>query len=243
MSVGFYAFRRDCWFLNWSGNYPLKGRSQTIVTSTRRGVLMSLEQGSVTGWISLIREGHEEALAAFSKRYFSKIRDLAKARLSSLDSEEVANDVLGALSRSIAAGRYPNLCDRSGLWFLILRITQRRVIALTRRERAQKRAGTDGGGDVASEEMIDFELLNDYERELDHFIATDNDEAAWIEISDCWEELLRCLPDEDCRRIAQLKLQSYSNREISALLSLTPSRVDRKVRVIQEEWSRIIRTD
>jgi DNA-directed RNA polymerase specialized sigma24 family protein len=79
--------------------------------------------------------------------------------------------------------------------------------------------------------------------ELDKVIASNSTEAAWIEISDCWEELLRCLPDDVCRQIAQLKLQSYSNREIALMMGFTPSKVDRKVRLIQEQWMRIIRID
>lgn len=204
---------------------------------------MNSDQGSVTGWIVSMREGHQEALDAFSKRYFSKIRDLAKSRLSKPDSEEVANDVLVALAQSIAGGKYPDLCDRNSLWFLILKITQRRVIALTRREKAQKRIPSDSMEESRSREMLSIESIEDYEVELDQAIASESSESAWIEISDCWEELLRSLPDDACRKIAQLKLQSYTNREIATMLEFTPSKVDRKVRLIQEEWTRVIRLD
>ena len=188
-----------------------------------------------------MREGHQEALEAFSKRYFSKIRDLAKSKLSKPDSEEVANDVLVALTQSIAGGKYPDLCDRNSLWFLILKITQRRVIALTRREKAQKRIPSESMEVNRFQESVNVESLTDYEMELDQVIALNSTEAAWIEISDCWEELLRSLPDDVCRKIAQLKLQAYSNREIAMMMEFTPSKVDRKVRLIQEEWMRIIR--
>ena len=204
---------------------------------------MNSDQGSVTGWISLIREGDQEVLDAFSKRYFSKIRDLAKSKLSNPDSEEVANDVLVALTQSIAGGKYPNLCDRNSLWFLILKITQNRVIAFTRREKAKKRIPAESIEPNHSEDLVRVESLTDYEAELDNVIASNSTEAAWIEISDCWEELLRCLPDDVCRQIAQLKLQSYSNREIALMMGFTPSKVDRKVRLIQEQWMRIIRID
>jgi DNA-directed RNA polymerase specialized sigma24 family protein len=201
------------------------------------------DQGSVTGWISLIREGDQDVLDAFSKRYFSKIRDLAKSKLSNPDSEEVANDVLVALTQSIAGGKYPNLCDRNSLWFLILKITQNRVIAFTRREKAKKRIPAESMEPNHCEDLVRVESLTDYEAELDNVIASNSTEAAWIEISDCWEELLRCLPDDVCRQIAQLKLQSYSNREIALMMGFTPSKVDRKVRLIQEQWMRIIRID
>lgn len=204
---------------------------------------MNSDQGSVTGWISLIREGDQDVLDAFSKRYFSKIRDLAKSKLSNPDSEEVANDVLVALTQSIAGGKYPNLCDRNSLWFLILKITQNRVIAFTRREKAKKRIPAESIEPNHSEDLVRVESLTDYEAELDNVIASNSTEAAWIEISDCWEELLRCLPDDVCRQIAQLKLQSYSNREIALMMGFTPSKVDRKVRLIQEQWMRIIRID
>jgi DNA-directed RNA polymerase specialized sigma24 family protein len=201
---------------------------------------VSSGQGSVTGWIASMREGDQDALEAFSKRYFSKIRDLAKSRLSKPDSEEVANDVLVALTQSIAEGKYPDLCDRSSLWFLILKITQCRIIANSRRGHAKKRIPAESIEVKPALEPIKMESLTDYEVELDQVIASKSSEVAWIEISDCWEELLKCLPDDDCRKIAQLKLQSYTNREIAIKLEYTPSKVDRKVRIIQEEWKRII---
>lgn len=204
---------------------------------------MSSGQGSVTGWIASMREGDLEALDAFSKRYFSKIRDLAKSRLSKPDSEEIANDVLAALSQSIAGGKYPDLSDRTSLWFLILKITQRRIIALTRRANAKKRIPSESIEVNPVHDPIRVESIAEYEGELDQVIALNDNDVAWIEISDCWEELLKCLPDEDCRKIAQLKLQSYNNREIAMMLEFTPSKVDRKVRIIQEEWKRIMSVD
>ncbi|MCU0711116.1 MAG: ECF-type sigma factor [Pirellula sp.] len=204
---------------------------------------MSAEQGSVTRWITLIREGKQEALDAFSKRYFSKIRNLAKSRLSKSDSEEIANDVLVALTKSIAAGKYPDLADRTSLWYLILKITQRRVIAFLRRDKAQRRIPADAVEGRESEVFINVESLTDYETELDEVIAAKSTDAAWIEISDCWEELLRCLPDDECRKIAQLKLEYYSNREIAMMLRFTPSMINRKVHIIQSEWQRIAMLD
>jgi DNA-directed RNA polymerase specialized sigma24 family protein len=180
----------------------------------------------------LIRDGDKSVIDAFSKRYFSKIRDLACAKLNKMDSEEVANDVLEALMRSIAKGRYPDLKDRTGLWYLILKITQRRIIGITRKEGAARR-------NQRSKPPIDpVEVLSDFEVELDQLVAEQSSEIVRIEIVDSWEELLRALPDDETREIAQLKLQSYSNREIAEKLYVTPSKVDRKVKRIQEEWGR-----
>lgn len=204
---------------------------------------MSNEQGSVTRWISQIREGQQEALDAFSKRYFSKIRNLAKSRLSKPDSEEVANDVLIALTNSIASGKYPDLTDRTSLWYLILKITQRRVIALSRRDRARRRIPMELVESEPTNDAEDMDSLTEYESDLDDVITSKSSDATWVEISDCWEELLRCLPDDECRKIAQLKLEYYSNREIAQMLRFTPSMINRKVRLIQEEWQRIIMSD
>jgi DNA-directed RNA polymerase specialized sigma24 family protein len=181
----------------------------------------------------LIRDGDKKVIDEFSKRYFSKIRDIACTKLNKLDSEEVANDVLEALTRSIATGRYPDLRDRHGLWYLILRITQRRVIGVTRKGEAARR--TQGALPL---ETLD-ETLDQYEGELDQLVADKDREFISVEIVDSWEELLRSLPDEETRQIAQLKLESHSNREIADMLQVTPSKVDRKVRLIQDEWTRI----
>ena len=46
-------------------------------------------------------------------------------------------------------------------------------------------------------------------------------------------------PDDEFREIARLKLEFYSNREISSMLKRTSRYIDRKVGEIQRLWGQI----
>ena len=78
-----------------------------------------------------------------------------------------------------------------------------------------------------------------YDGELADLALDGNPEHVAIEIRDCWQELMRILPDDEFREIARLKLEFYSNREISSMLKRTSRYIDRKVGEIQRLWGQI----
>ena len=83
------------------------------------------------------------------------------------------------------------------------------------------------------------ELLERYEGELADLAMEGDPEHVAIEIGDCWQELMRILPNDEFREIARLKLEFYSNRQISSMLKLTSKYIDRKVGEIQRLWGEI----
>jgi DNA-directed RNA polymerase specialized sigma24 family protein len=54
---------------------------------------------------------------------------------------------------------------------------------------------------------------------------------------DC-QRLLDSLGDETLRQIAQLKLEGYTNEEISEQLDCVPRTVERKLERIREKWAK-----
>lgn len=195
-----------------------------------------MNQGSVTRWIEQMRAGDRIAVNALSERYFKKLGNAARSRLHKQaqtlhDKDDVANFVLEAVVRNISQGKYPDLQDRDDLWFLMLSITQCRISNILKRERSQK---------VQPTSLTSLtELLETYEGELSDLSLNSDPEQVAIEINDCWQELMRILPDDDFREIARLKLDFYSNRQISSMMKLTPKYIDRKVAEIQRMWGEI----
>lgn len=195
-----------------------------------------MDQGSVTRWIQQMRAGDSVVVHALAERYFKKLGDAARRRLHKIpqslhDEEDVANFVLEAVVRNIAQGRYPDLQDREDLWFLMLAITQRRISNILKRDRRQK-------AQPSSQTSL-TELLEMYEGELADVALQGDPEHVAIEIGDCWQELMRILPNDEFREIARLKLEFHSNRQISSMLKLTSKYIDRKVAEIQRFWGEI----
>src|SRR5262245_23373067 len=106
---------------------------------------------SVTHWVSLLQGGDPAAAQRLWERYFQRLVGLARARLSghprrAADEEDVALSVFRCLCEGAARGRFPRLDDRDDLWRLLVTLTERKAINLTRDERRLKR----GGGAVVS---------------------------------------------------------------------------------------------
>ena len=189
--------------------------------------------GSVSGWIAKMRQGDPTAIGQLVARYFQKIAQFAESKLRrgirvTDDGEDIAISVLHTITRNSAKGRFPDLQDRDDLWFLMIVIAQHAVIDKKRTELRRERQA------APVHTMTD--LMELYNVDLEDFLGNDNSASKLLEIIDCWDELLKKLPDDRNREVAKLKMQSYSNREIADILGMVPRTVDRKIRLIAQRW-------
>lgn len=194
---------------------------------------VELTQGSVSGWIAKMREGDASAIGNLVARYFGKLAQFADNKLRrgirvTDDGEDIAISVLQTITCNTAKGRFPNLQDRDDLWFLMIVIAQHVVIDRQRTELRREKM-------IAPTHTM-TDLLEKYNVNLAQFLSQDDSQARLLEILDCWEELLKTLPDDRNRDVARLKIQGYSNREIGNLLEMVPRTVDRKVKLIAQRW-------
>lgn len=192
-----------------------------------------LTKGSVSGWIAKMRQGDSAAIGHLVARYFQKIAQFAEGKLRrgirvTDDGEDIAISVLHTITRNSAKGRFPDLQDRDDLWFLMIVIAQHAVIDKKRTELRRERQA------APVHTMTD--LLELYNVDLEDFLGNDNSASKLLEIIDCWDELLKKLPDDRNREVAKLKMQGYSNREIADILGMVPRTVDRKIRLIAQRW-------
>jgi DNA-directed RNA polymerase specialized sigma24 family protein len=192
-----------------------------------------LTPGSVSGWIAKMREGDSVAIEQLVARYFGKITQFADGKLRcgirvSDDGEDIANFVMQVVSNNVAKGCFPNLQDRDDLWFLMIAIAQNAVIDRQRTEMRRKR--------LASTMHTMTDLLAIYNLDLDDFLGKEDPQSKLLEIIDCWEQLLKSLPDERTRQVAQLKIQGVSNLEIASKLRVVERTVTRKLDLILRRW-------
>jgi DNA-directed RNA polymerase specialized sigma24 family protein len=146
------------------------------------------------------------------KRYAQKrIRDMATR---TFDEEDVALSAINSFFRGHAAGRFDELAGDEELWRLLVTITARKVTAKRRKQLAAKR----GGGNVRGESVF----LAAGESELNVGLAQIMDEnrmpESASEVAKTCKDLLAVLPNEKLRETALMRMEGYTNKEISEKL-------------------------
>ena len=202
-----------------------------------------MQSHSVTGWLHSLRDGDELAAQEIWNRFFQKLVTVAARQLRGgpsrvVDGEDVALDVLDSFCRRMEAGEFPNLKDRDELWRLLLAIAENKARNQIRHELAQKR----GAGAIRGDSVFfaRSEAAND--GGFDRFAAIDPTPEDVTIMEETLSELMNQLTAEQ-REIAIRKLQGYSNREISAHVSLSVATVERRLRQTRERWSDLMPTD
>src|SRR5262245_32501453 len=184
--------------------------------------------GSVTDW--LMRHDDEDARRIW-ERYVRRLlnlarQDLERAVQARLDAEDVVQSAFRSYFRRRADYE---LTDRDELWSLLVTITLNKVRNANRHHRRQKRdvrrtqSDRELLGGAADEGVgCAFDLMSDEG-------PTPNEAAALAEELEQRLRDLEAAGDPDLARIAGLKLDGYSNREIAEVLRLTERSIERKL--------------
>ena len=195
---------------------------------------MNQPEGSVTRLLARLNVAGEtprdadDAARLLWQRYFKQLvgrarSRLAASRLGAGDEEDVALSAFKSVWIGITDGRFPDLSDRNDLWRLLLVVTARKAINHVRAELTDKR----GGGRVFG---LDDEVLSRI------VVREPTPEDAFHLAEEC-RRLLSSLPDPQLRRIALLKMEGNSDREVGEALGLGLRTVERKLAVIRAVWS------
>lgn len=192
--------------------------------------------GSVTRWILELKSGDSDAARLICRRYFHQITKLARQRLKSqtksiVDGEDVANRVFEALCIGLREGHYPNLLDRGDLWPLLLTITISKANDVARYQMRLKRQNH-----IRLEGSVITGKKNHKTVRLEDFISNDPTPELLATLAEQHQQLLKSLRDDNLRRIANYKIQGYTNQEISNKLNVSLRTVQRKINVIQQTW-------
>jgi DNA-directed RNA polymerase specialized sigma24 family protein len=186
-------------------------------------------EGSVSGWLGLLKTGDEAAAQQLWERYFHRLVFLARKRLQGqprrvADEEDVALSAFDSFCRNAQAGRFPRLADRDDLWRLLVVITARKAGHLVRDEGRLKR----GGGLPAAADDMD----------LDQILGREPTPELAAEVADEYQRLLGELGDAELAAVAGWKMEGYSNAEIAEKLDCAPRTIERKLQLIRGMWER-----
>ncbi|MBC8876310.1 MAG: RNA polymerase subunit sigma-70 [Planctomycetes bacterium] len=192
--------------------------------------MSSQPDGSVTHFFGQLRQGNRDAAQRLWEHFAPRLLGLARKTLAGgpqriADEEDAVLDAFSSFCQRALSGDFVGDLHRDNLWSLLATITVRKARKQQRSERAQKR----GGGRVMGESTA---LGN---RAESHGF---DEMCGQIDVQDfdlICEELLGKL-DNDQRKVALLRLMSYTDTEIAEVLGFSVSKVERKLRLIRRMW-------
>ena len=129
-------------------------------------------------------------------------------------------------------GRFPQLADRDELWRLLVVLTARKVGAHAQRQRRQKR----GGGRVLREVDLLGADAEGGDAGLEQIIGPEPTPEFAAMVAEEYRRLIDDLGHADLRRIAQWKLEAFTNEEIRQRLGCSLRTVTLKVALIRTLW-------
>jgi DNA-directed RNA polymerase specialized sigma24 family protein len=181
-----------------------------------------------------------ESAEAIWNEFFPRMIRLARKKLDGLacrefDEEDVAQSAMNSFFQGQAEGRFERLSSKDEMWRLLATITVRKAIRQRRRQIAEKR----GAGSVRGESV--FYRLDKDQAVNELGLAAMQDNNLMPETTDAilrtCDDLLQLLPDEKLRRTAVLRLEGFSNQEISDELQCSIARTKQRLQRIRELWS------
>lgn len=189
----------------------------------------------------LLDKAPQEAEAIWSE-FFPRMLKLAKVKLGGMqlrtfDEEDVALSAMNSFFRGKNDGRFDRLDSRDEMWRLLATITVRKVTAQRRKAMADKR----GAGAIRGESIFfnpanaDSSMIAGLGNFSDDRLLPDTTEEI---LKNC-EHLLEKLDDEKLRRTAIMRLEGYSNQEISEELGCSVARTKQRLQRIRELWGEL----
>ena len=182
---------------------------------------MSGDDESVSFWLANLKDGDEAAVQHIWERYFTRLVALARRTLADSPrfsgiEEDVAQSAFKSFYIRARDGKFPCLDDRDDLWKLLLTITLRKSWRQRRRE---------SKGFAADPHDLDAQVVS---RLPDPGMAAIAAEE--------FRRLFGKLDKPLLSRVALMKLEGFSNRQIGKTLNVSLATIERKLRVIRHLW-------
>ena len=192
---------------------------------------------AVSGWIERLKAGEETAAARLWNHFYARLirlvcRKLRGAPRRAADEEDVVAGAFETFFRRAQAGQFPQLHDRDDLWQLLVKITERKALNQLRHQMRQKR----GGGKLRGESAFLDENASTGAPGIDQVAGAEPTPEFAAMVAEGFQRLLDLLADDELRRIALLKLEGHTNREVAARTGRSLPTVERRLKLIRDTW-------
>lgn len=193
---------------------------------------------SVTLWIQSLENDDQATAQALFDRYFDRLVALARKKLKAIprrvvDEEDIAITAFYSCVANAQRGRY-SLKNRGELWKLLVTITERKVVDVIRKHQSAKR----GKGNIRGESVFVSANGNTIGHGINGVPEREPTEGFADLLAEEYTRLIALLDDDDLSQIADLVLGGYSTAEIATRVNRTQRTVQRRVKMIQDIWSR-----
>lgn len=194
--------------------------------------------GSVTRWVTALKDGDAAAAQPLWERYHRRLVGLAReklrtARRRAADEEDVVQSAFHSFFQGVAKGRFPQLDDRDNLWRLLVVITARKALDQLAREHAMRR----GGGTVQGESRMSPGESGWDAAAIEQVVGDEPTPEFAAQVAEEYERLLDLLGDDSLRRVAVWKMEGLTTHEIAERLDCSRRTVARKLDTIRIIWS------
>ncbi len=196
-----------------------------------------MHESSVTEWIQQLRTGDSVAAQRLWERYFQQMVTLARRRLEGAakamaDEEDVALSAFRSFCLGARDGRFPQLLDSDSLWPLLMVITANKSVDLIRRNNRLRRGGRANVQRDNTDSTVSI---------LNEIMSKEPTPEFAAEVADQLQRLLNKLRekgDDDLSRIALLRMDGFSHKEIADRIGCSVRSIDRKMIVIAQVWEK-----
>lgn len=205
---------------------------------------MSQDHSESSNLIRRLRTDDAEATEWLWSNYFQPLVELASHKLGNhraqriTDAEDAAMEVLQAFLRGVRKDKFPDLRHRDDLWRLLFTITDRRCLNLIRDYVSQGR----GSGRVRGDSILDGNSdVSDRPRGFDQLEGRAMAPEDAASLKETLTNLMQALREQDVElcRIAILRMEGHTNKEIADLLGRSLATVERRLAVIRAIWSNL----
>jgi DNA-directed RNA polymerase specialized sigma24 family protein len=194
--------------------------------------------GSVTRWVTALKDGDGGAAQAIWERFHRRLVGLAReklrnARRRAADEEDVVQNAFHSFFDGVSRGRFPRLDDRDNLWRVLVVITARKALD----QLAHEHTGRQGGGTLQGESRISPTPDGWDAAAIDQVVGDEPTPEFAAHVAEEYERLLNLLGDDTLRRVAVWKMEGLTTDEIATQLDCSRRSVARKLETIRVIWS------
>lgn len=186
----------------------------------------------VTEWLRRLEAGHDLAAQRLWDLFFERLVRVAQDRMRTndrrmADAEDVALSAFASFCRGVENQRFPELSDRQGLWRLLVSITIHKLLHLQRDQNRLKRGGTFSA--------VETPANSDNGRSaVDELISREPTPEFAAEVAEQYDRWMKALGSEELTRLAEWKLEGFTNDEIATKCGRTTRTVERKLNLIRK---------
>ena len=187
---------------------------------------------SITQLLNLLRQGEEKAASELVNRFLPRLRkrlSRVASQLQMSDEDDIAISAFYELCIALENSRFEDISDRTELWQVLSMIAMRKANDFRKIENAEKRGGRQKPLSIES---------------FKHQVASfDDNPELQVEMLEMCEHFLNRLKEEDLRSVALLKMNGYTNADVSQKLGIATRTVQVMVAKLKKTMLAILEQD